>query len=197
MKPFSRVVIAFFCMTCLMCGCTRDISRSEQISERIEQLEKVSRSDGEGFLAYAIKDNISHLTNRLEQVALARRFADKVFSIEIAVGPSMPERRFYLFLVVFMTFEELQLYEDILWCRIRAIEWCQKEHSRLCGISEKDKVTFDMLNEIAAFHKKAVANYEQNLVSRYGAHVPPKALEEINYRFRKARTLKEAVAPAP
>ena len=40
MKPFSRVVIAFFCMTCLMCGCTRDISRSEQISERIEQLEK-------------------------------------------------------------------------------------------------------------------------------------------------------------
>ena len=76
MKPFSRVVIAFFCMTCLMCGCTRDISRSEQISERIEQLEKVSRSEGEGFLAYAIKDNISHLTNRLEQVALARRFAD-------------------------------------------------------------------------------------------------------------------------
>jgi hypothetical protein len=192
MKSISIIAVALVYMMCFLYGCTRELSRTDPIGEKIEQLEKVSQNDGEGVLAFAIKDSIGHLTNRLEQAALARRFADKVFSIEIATCPTMLERRSYLFLVAIMTFEELQLYEDVLWCNIRVIEWCRQEHSRLCRISKKDKVALDMLNEITRFHHKAVIHYEKELLARYGVHVPPKALEALNYRFREARTLESS-----
>ena len=63
MKSISIIAVALVYMMCFLYGCTRELSRTDPIGEKIEQLEKVSQNDGEGVLAFAIKDSIGHLTN--------------------------------------------------------------------------------------------------------------------------------------